>query len=389
MTGRAGIRLLLAGLLLAAVAAPAGRPAAAAEPPVEGLPERLPVPSPWAPLVTRDPIFVGTVVVPGRVAHGSHHDRFGDGLFVVDSEGEHYRRLPWTGDGPDPLVTLSADGRWVAWTANPERGGDRIHVLDLGGRSARDVALPPSGGRAVIRRLIVSLEPPELLVLGDVTPDAGPRASVLWRLDLTGTRLAEVCRCAPRLALDPDGKVWLRDGDPALADELGLRRFSSRPPTGGPVTTAADLVPPDVVWDGGRRYAEMVADGRLRVVGPDGEREWPVPGSRLLGQGPGFVLVGSSGAAPFAVFRVSPDTGGVQPLVRSDLPGGAAASAVAARYAEAEPVPGPSVEVPWWSVERRAYLAWRALPAFVGAAVLVLAGIVGVILLVRRRTATR
>lgn len=358
MIRRAGIRLLVAGLLLVCAA-----PAGAAEPPVEGLPERLPVPSPWAPLVSRDPGFAA-VAVPGRVAYGEHQERLGDGLFVVDVEGEHYRRLPFTGDGPDPLVTLSTDGRWVAWTANPAQDSTPVHVLDLARNRLQDVRLPVLlPDRAVIRRLVLGQDPRQLLVLGDLTPAGEEAVGVLWRADLADGDAVEICRCVPRLAVDPTGRVWVRDGDPRVAERAGLPRFTTAHPDDALLLGGLDGVSAD-----GRSYAEMVGDGRLRLVGPDGERVLPVPGSRLLGYEEDAVLVGSADSEPFRVFHVSTADGEVRPRVVADLSAGVSAPVVAADYGWEPPVPAPDVEVPWWSAERRSYLLWRSRPYLFGLA---------------------
>ncbi|NLT54380.1 MAG: hypothetical protein GXX79_07385 [Actinomycetales bacterium] len=173
-----------------------------------GLPDRWWSPPRATPELAAGDMEVASMALASRVSRGAP-DRL-QGFVVVSGDGRVYRRLPWTRD--DRAVTLSPDGRWVAWASERWRSGSRdpsvLHLLRVAGADRVDVPLPDLGRGGTAERIAWDTRTGGVVVTGYVRPTDGtggkPRS---WSVTATG-KVSVLCECAPvTVGTGPGGGV--------------------------------------------------------------------------------------------------------------------------------------------------------------------------------------
>jgi hypothetical protein len=301
-----------ATVLLAVVLLPGATPRATTDQTPAGAPTGLPdrwyYAPPWTPPVTRHPMPAASMVLAVNLNTDLHWNSI-SGPVLVSADGRSYASLPW--GHHDSLVTLSRDGRRVAWVTQ-DGGPATVHRVELATGKQRDDELPVH--RVVDQMVWAGAD------LWASVDGGSPSPPTTWKLPANAAPL-KVCACvnAP-LAADAHGRLL----QPPTTTGSGVPGAVATPGLAGAGQLFSDVTGQRaIVSPAGTKVAVAVAeqergpfwlkiDGaqprRFRLTGPE-----PVEGAEVLGWAPGGVVlrVSTTGRlAPSRSIRLYDPAGG-------------------------------------------------------------------------------
>jgi hypothetical protein len=209
----------------------------------------------WTPPVTRHPMAAASMVLSAPLRTSDRTTV--DGPVLVSADGTGYASLPWSAH--DGRVSLSADGRDVAWVTQSWLPGDHgparavVHRIQLSDGRQRNFTIP--AGVRVIQLLWAQ----NRLYVAGRTP--GKNLPHTWSVAAGSDEPVLLCRCAPvPLGVDGGGRLIQSNWSPisqlagvpvvrqTMPDaEFAASGFSDFPPADRPAVDR--IASPSVVVD--------------------------------------------------------------------------------------------------------------------------------------------